>query len=96
MPKRPGFLQKRTANLLNGAKRFLEQSSPSVTEIAFNSRGFEIYFLPKFHCELNFIEQCWGFAKRVYRLNPESSREDVLKRNAIAALDAVPIESMRR
>jgi hypothetical protein len=38
-----------------------------------NAHGFRVIFLPKFHCELNFIEQCWGYAKRLYRLNPESS-----------------------
>lgn len=59
-------------------------------------RGFKLIFLPKFHCELNFIEQCWGYAKRLYRLNPESSREDHLERNALTALNAIPIASMRR
>ncbi|KAF7329468.1 hypothetical protein MKEN_00209100 [Mycena kentingensis (nom. inval.)] len=59
-------------------------------------RGFTVLFLPKFHCEINFIEQCWGYAKRLYRLNPESSREDALERNTIAAIDAVPLDSMRR
>ncbi|GLB37418.1 hypothetical protein LshimejAT787_0404690 [Lyophyllum shimeji] len=68
----------------------------SILETTCNARGFRVIFLPKFHCELNFIEQCWGYAKRVYRLNLESSREDVLEKNALAALDAVPIESMRR
>ena len=53
-------------------------------------------FLPKFHCELNFIEQCWGYAKRIYRLYPESSREDILESNALKALGSVPLESMRR
>jgi len=41
-------------------------------------------------------EQCWGYAKRIYRLNPESSREDVLERNALSALEAVPLDSMRK
>ena len=25
--------------------------------------GVDVIFLLKFHCELNFIEQCWGYAK---------------------------------
>jgi transposase len=69
---------------------------PSLLEITCKARGFKVIFLPKFHCELNFIEQCWGYAKRLYRLNPESSREDVLQRNALEALEAIPIDTMRR
>jgi hypothetical protein len=68
----------------------------TILEATCEVRGFHIIFLPKFHCELNFIEQCWGYAKRLYRLNPESSREDHLERNALAALSAVPLKSMRR
>ncbi|KAF8238175.1 hypothetical protein L208DRAFT_363203 [Tricholoma matsutake] len=60
------------------------------------ARGFQLIFLLKFHCELNFIEQCWGYTKRLYRLNLESLREDHLERNALAALDAIPLASMRR
>ncbi|KAG6870976.1 hypothetical protein C0995_009289 [Termitomyces sp. Mi166 len=40
------------------------------------------------------LEACWGYAKQFYRLKPESSKEDQLLKNAIAALDAVPLESM--
>ena len=32
----------------------------------------------------------------MYHLNPESSREDALKRNMLAALKAVPLKSMRK
>ncbi|KAJ7673011.1 hypothetical protein DFH06DRAFT_979134 [Mycena polygramma] len=68
----------------------------SILETDFKDAGFGILFIPKFHCELNFIEQCWGYAKRLYRLNPDSSLEIALERNALAALDAVPLVSMRR
>ena len=27
------------------------------------SRGHRVIFIPKFHCELNLIEHCWGHAK---------------------------------
>ena len=63
-------------------------------EILCESRGFQIIYLPKFHCELNFIEQCWGYAKWLYWMKPESSKEDQLEINALECLDAIPIESM--
>ncbi|KAJ7210178.1 hypothetical protein GGX14DRAFT_626618 [Mycena pura] len=68
----------------------------SLLETHCKQRGFPILFLHKFHCELNFIEQCWGYAKRVYRYFPESSREDDLERNVREALAAVPLDMMRR
>jgi hypothetical protein len=68
----------------------------SLLELTCKSRGFKVIFLLKFHCELNFIEQCWGYAKRLYRLNPESSREDILERNALEALENIPLNTMRR
>lgn len=68
----------------------------SCLEEVCEARGFTVLFLPKFHCELNFIEQCWGHAKRVYRLNPPSSLEADLKRNLLASLDAVDLTHMRR
>jgi len=55
-----------------------------------------VIFLPKFHCELNFIEQCWGYAKRIYRCYPPSSKESELEANVIKALDSVPLDSMRK
>jgi hypothetical protein len=38
----------------------------SLLEIACKARGFHANFFPKFHCELNFIEQCWGYSKHIY------------------------------
>ena len=67
-----------------------------VLETVANTRGFTIIFLPKFHCELNFIEQCWGFAKHLYRHCPPSTKEADLTQNMLSALDSVPMESMRQ
>jgi len=65
-------------------------------EITCEARGFQIIFLPKFHCEINFLEQCWGYAKRVYRHFPVSSKEADLEANVLEALESVPLTSMRR
>jgi hypothetical protein len=53
-------------------------------------------FFPKFHCELNCIEQGWGFVKRIYCMFPTSSKEEDLERNMNAALDSVPLKSMQK
>jgi hypothetical protein len=50
-------------------------------------------FLSKFHCEMNFIEQ---YSKRVYRQYPPSSKEADLEKNVLAALESVPLVTMRR
>ncbi|KAI0324035.1 hypothetical protein GY45DRAFT_1349605 [Cubamyces sp. BRFM 1775] len=60
------------------------------------ARGFTVLFLPKFHCELNCIEQCWCYAKQVYRKFPPSSAEADLERNVRIALDSVPLATIHR
>jgi hypothetical protein len=69
---------------------------PSKLETFCKRRGYRVIFLPKFHCEMNFIEQCWGFAKRLYRQYPASSKEIDLEHNVLTALESVPIMVMRR
>lgn len=60
------------------------------------SRGYKVIFYPKFHCELSFIKQCWGFVKRVYREFPASSLEADLERNVELTLNSVPLDAMQR
>jgi hypothetical protein len=68
----------------------------SALELACEKRGFEVAFLPKFHPELNFIEQCWGYAKRRYREYPIGKSEDELESNVAQALNSIPLVTMRR
>jgi len=67
---------------------------PNCHEIACEARGFHTIFFLKFHCELNFIEQCWGYLKQVYRELPVLSKEADLKWNILAALESVPLQSI--
>ena len=68
----------------------------SSLELACEAKGCNVLFLPKFHCELNFIEQVWGHAKRVYRQYPPSPKEEDLLRNVVNALESVSVEQMRK
>jgi hypothetical protein len=66
----------------------------SLLEDLCERQGYRVIFLPKFHPELNFIEMCWGYGKRVYHQYPISSNPIVLKKNALTALESVPLLSM--
>ena len=72
------------------------QGVTSLLEEHCGEHGFNVLFLPKFHPELNFIEQCWGRAKWDYRQFPALSREEDLEKNALKSLDSVPLSLMRR
>ncbi len=53
-----------------------------------------VIFLPKFHCKISFIEQCWGYGKQTYRHFPPSSKEADLEKNVIQALNSIPLATM--
>jgi len=72
------------------------QNVKSVLEDHCNRRGVEVLFLPKFHPELNPIEQCWGRAKWYYRQLPASSLEEDLERNVVKSLESITVILMRR
>ncbi|KAF8226136.1 hypothetical protein L208DRAFT_1028770, partial [Tricholoma matsutake] len=54
------------------------------------NHGFQVLFL------LNFIEQCWGYAKQCYWLLPPSAKEEDLEWNVLASLADVPLISMQQ
>ena len=63
-------------------------------EIVSEAWGYEVIFLPKFHCKLNFIKQCWGYAKKFYQHYPPSLKEADLEANVFLVLESVPLKSM--
>jgi hypothetical protein len=69
---------------------------PSILKNHCSAQGWKVLFLPKFHCKLNFIKQCWGKAKYYYWMNPPSSKEEDLERNILSALNLVTINEMRK
>ena len=66
----------------------------SLLEEHCEAHGYTVLFLLKFHCELNFIEQCWGFVKCVYQKYPTTSKDANLQTNVLSTLESVPLESM--
>ena len=58
--------------------------------------GFTIIFSPKYHCELNFIEQIWGWLKSYHRRTCTYNRVE-LERELPNTLDnLIPIDFVRR
>ena len=55
------------------------------------SRGHLCNFYPKYHCELNFIEQYWGAAKLRFRMAGRAATIKELKGKVIQCLDNVSL-----
>ncbi|KAF8585443.1 hypothetical protein K439DRAFT_1343453 [Ramaria rubella] len=73
--------------LLFMAPDFVAQKS--YLEEYITSRGHICDFYPKFHCELNFIEQYWGAAKYHYCSTSKTNDIKTMEENMLACLDKV-------
>jgi len=82
------------------AKRILDlqpdfQEQKSLVQEVIEAAGHLCIFLPKFHCELNFIEFFWGAVKRYLRENCDYSFA-TLQENMPKALASVSVETIRK
>ncbi|KIJ31485.1 hypothetical protein M422DRAFT_266863 [Sphaerobolus stellatus SS14] len=73
---------------------FVAQKS-ALVELIEDSNHLVIFY-PKFHCELNFIEQCWGASKYDYQRSLLTKNEAQMDTNIWQCLDNVNIVKIRR
>ncbi|KAG2055339.1 hypothetical protein BDR06DRAFT_981939 [Suillus hirtellus] len=81
--------------MFEGIARILEEHGFDVSMLKAQCENFNC---PQgaFHCELSFIEQCWGYAKQLYHCYPLSAGDINLEYNVLKALNAVPLTSMSK
>jgi hypothetical protein len=82
------------------AKRLLEvqsdfQEQRSLVQEVIEAAGHLCIFLPKFHCELNFIEYFWGAVKRYLRDHCDYTFP-TLQENLPKALESVGVGTIRK
>ncbi|KAG2155193.1 uncharacterized protein EDB93DRAFT_1080388, partial [Suillus bovinus] len=72
------------------------QNIKSHLEELITAHGHLCDFYPKFHCELNFIEQYWGAVKLLYRSGPRVHKMEDMEKHVSACLDDIPLLQIRR
>lgn len=79
--------------ILENQPDFLAQTS--LVQEVIEAAGHLCIFLPKFHCELNFIEYSWSAVKKYLRDHCDFTFE-TLKANMPNALEAVQLSTIRK
>jgi transposase len=71
------------------------QAQKSLVQETIEGTGHTCVFLPKYHCEINFIEYFWGVVKHYLQEHCDYSFT-TLKLNMPKALASVPVELIRK
>jgi hypothetical protein len=71
------------------------KAQKSLVQETITNAGHLCIFLPKYHCELNFIEFFWGAVKKYLRDNCDYTFE-TLKANMPLAMDSVKLSTVRK
>ena len=69
------------------------RNEKTLVEHYFLSRGHRVFFIPKFHCELNPIERVWGQSKRYTRAHANFTLPG-LRRILAPALDSTKLDNI--
>ena len=93
MKPEKGLRLKEVQELMSQQPDFLAQKGQLEETIV--ATGHQIVFYPKFHCELNYIENFWGAAKRHSRSHCDYSWKG-LQRTVPLSLDSVSLPTIRR
>lgn len=72
------------------------KAQKSQLEELIEKRRHKCDFYPKYHCELNFIEQYWGAAKWHYRAAPRAKTVRAMESTVKGSLDSVSIDQIRK
>src|SRR6266849_9877225 len=58
------------------------------------SRGHLCDYYPKYHCELNFIEQYWGAAKLRFHVAGHAKTLNEMQQKMLACLNDIPLDQI--
>jgi len=89
-----GMNADRMREVLSGYSDFKNEKS-RIERLLTEDHGHIMYYLPKFHCELNPIERVWGQSKRYSKAHCNYSITS-LRKTVVPALESVPLQSIQK
>jgi hypothetical protein len=91
-----GFTSERccATYILSKQPDFQEQTEWLTEEV--RAAGFTIIFYPKYHCELNYIEQIWGYLKSYHRRNCTYNYKELEEGLPVTIANHLPLQYVQK